>query len=181
MTGTCSSVKEKTRCCTPSSKTWKSPSRMPLIGRLLRSITRTFKVTKSALILSVLFSSISALFGSGVGVGFGLYTGGSGGGPSVGAIRRPGPVSTGVGVAAGVGSVVRGLCCALVTPAMMSERVVRALNHTAIVPRRSLEIRRMRKAINNYLVRIKAQCQTDFGVRRDFSDAERTSWRWLEY
>jgi hypothetical protein len=64
---------------------------------------------------------------------------------------------------------------------MISETVARALNHTEIVPRRELEIQRIRKPIDNYLVRIKAQCQTYFGVRRDFSDAERTSWRWLEY
>src|SRR5689334_5341421 len=62
---------------------------------------------------------------------------------------------------------------------MISESVARALNHTAIVPRRNLEIRENRKPINKYLVKLKAQCQTNFGVRRDFSDAERTRWRWL--
>src|ERR1041385_3567915 len=64
---------------------------------------------------------------------------------------------------------------------MISESVARALNHTAIVPRRNLEIRENRKPINKYLVKLKAQCQTNFGVRRDFSDAERTRWRWLRF
>src|SRR5688572_4944799 len=130
---------------------------MPLIGRLLRSITRTFSVTRSALILSVLPSSISAVEASGVGVGFGLRIGGGGGAPSCGAIRVPGPVCTGVGagvVGVGVGDavVVRGRSCALVMPATITDRVASALNQATSVPRRERKPLRIRKRINEYLV-----------------------------
>src|SRR5882724_5409562 len=64
------------------------------MGRLFRSITRTFRVTSSVLIFRMLPSSISS--SAGVGVGFGFSTGAGGGSPSIGAIR-----SIGVGVAAG--------------------------------------------------------------------------------
>src|SRR5512144_302262 len=103
MTGTSSSVNEKIGCGTPSSKTLNSSLPILLMGRLLRSITRTCKVTSSVLMVIREFSSISALAGSGVGVGFGFKIGGGGGAPNCGAMRRPGPVCAGVGVAVGVG------------------------------------------------------------------------------
>src|SRR5260370_33258299 len=64
---------------------------MLLIGRLLRSITRTFSVTSSVLIVSLSPSLISAVVGSGVGVGLGFKTGGGGGSARFGAMRRAGP------------------------------------------------------------------------------------------
>src|SRR5437879_8955931 len=79
----------------PSSKTWKSSFRTLSMGRLLRSITRTFNVTNSVLILIKLSGSISS---GGVGVGFGLNFGGGGASPSVGRTRSLDVVGVGVGV-----------------------------------------------------------------------------------
>src|SRR3979409_920619 len=85
------------------------------MGRLLRSMTRTFSVTSSVFTTMVLPSSISG--SGGVGVGFGLRMGAGGGSPSVGAMRsigvdlgtgRGGGTGVGVGVGVGVGSVERG-------------------------------------------------------------------------
>jgi hypothetical protein len=73
------------------------------MGRLFRSITRTFRVTSSVFTTIVLPSSISG--SGGVGVGFGLSTGAGGGSPSEGAIR-----SIGVGAVLG-GGVGRGVDC----------------------------------------------------------------------
>src|ERR1043166_5644077 len=104
MTGTSSSVHEKIGCGTLSSSTRKSALLMLLMGRLFRSMTRTCSVTRSVLIVSRSFSVISAPFGSGGGVGFGLRIGAGGGAPNWGAILRPGPVcSTGVVVGDGLG------------------------------------------------------------------------------
>ena len=78
----------------------------------------------------LLFSSISAEFGSGGGVGFGFRIGAGGGAPSCGAMRRPGPVcSTGVAVGCGDGvadaePVWRGResgCCAPEAPTIKRE------------------------------------------------------------
>src|SRR5437870_3638520 len=96
-----------------------------LIGRLFRSMTRTFSVTSSVLMVSRSPSLISAVVGSGVGVGLGLRIGGGGGAPSWGTARRLGFVwgvagwgcgflwGVGVGVAAPVclGRLSTG-CCA---------------------------------------------------------------------
>src|SRR5882672_2564070 len=101
MTGTSSRVNEKIGCGTPSSSTLNSSFGTLLIGWLLRSITRTCRVTSSVLKVSLSLSPISAPTGSGVGVGFGFKIGGGGGAPSCGAMRRPGPVF-GMGVGVGV-------------------------------------------------------------------------------
>src|SRR5712691_8233226 len=79
---------------------WNSSLLTLLIGRLFRSITRTFSVTSSVLIVSRSPSLISADAGSGVGVGFGFRIGAGGGAPSCGAIRRFGALCV-AGVAAG--------------------------------------------------------------------------------
>src|SRR5882762_907327 len=104
MTGTSSRVKEKIGCGTPSSVILNSSFCTLLIGWLLRSMTRTCRVTSSVLIVSLSPSLISAVVGSGVGVGFGFSVGGGGGAPSCGAMRRPGPVWGPVwGLGVGVG------------------------------------------------------------------------------
>src|SRR6266852_6355065 len=101
--GTSSLVKNSIGCGSPSSNTRNSSCLTLLIGRLLRSITRTFKVTNSVLTLTTLSGSISSLT-SGVGLGFGLSFGGGGGSPKTGA-TWPSDVglAAGVGVAVGVG------------------------------------------------------------------------------
>src|ERR1051326_107855 len=113
MTGTSSRVNEKIDWGSPFSRILNSSFRILLIGWLLRSITRTCRVTSSVSIFKVEFSSISALAGSGVGVGFGFKTGGGGGAPSCGAIRRPGRDCAGVGVVGGISGVGDGATLAL--------------------------------------------------------------------
>src|SRR5437016_4101732 len=94
----------------------------------------------------LLFSSISAEFGSGTGVGFGFRIGAGGGAPSCGAMRRPGPVcSTGVAVGWGEGvadaaPVWRGResgCWALEAPAINSEIAVSANTKERMTVRRA--------------------------------------------
>src|SRR5438552_6471291 len=145
-------------CASPFSRILNSSFLRLSIGWLLRSITRTCSVTNSVSIFKVEFSSISALVGSG---GFCFKTGAGGGGPSCGAMRRPGNVCAGVGVGCEVwgdgdgatvaAPVVRGRestgCCALLAPAIMNENTALRLMKSTSVLRCARKNGKMRSLI----------------------------------